>query len=88
MENLWLGPIYVHMAKNLVANIRRIFVDKEFRNLIKFFCDTPFVKFLDLLVGFRKFYIFKKSWMQKNLRRIFVEYSSANSSPCVDGPLQ
>ena len=61
------------MAKNLVTNIRRIFVDKEFSNLF-FFCETPFfVKFLDLLVGFRKFYIFKKFLDEKN---IFVDYLS------------
>ena len=32
-----------------------------------FFCENSnFVKFLDLLVCFRNFYVFFKSWMKKN----------------------
>ena len=81
---------HLHMAKNLVANIRRKFVDKEFSNLLYFFAKLHFlVKFLGLLVGSRILCIFLKKnlgW-KKIIRRIFVEYSSPNSSPCVDGPL-
>ena len=47
-----------------------------------FFCETHFCLFLDVWVFFRKFYIFFFIF-----RRIFDEYSSANSSSCVDGPL-
>ena len=65
------------MTKNLLTNIRRIFVDEEFIILSFIFLrNSIFVKFLDLLVGFRKFYILKKSWMKKNsssnIRRMFV----------------
>ena len=62
----------LHMTKDLLTNIR--LVDEEFIILIIFFLQTPFfVIFLDLLVGFRKFYILKKILDEKkNLRRIFV----------------
>ena len=51
----------------------RIFVDEEFIILISFFCESPFfVKFLDLLVCFRKFYIFKEKSRIK--KKFFVEY--------------
>ena len=83
-----LGPVYTHdeeFANEYSTIIRR----RRIYNFNLIFCETPFfVNFLDLLVGFRKFYIFLKSlgW-RKNIRRIVVEYSLANSSPCVDGPL-
>ena len=76
----------LHMTKNFPTNIRRIFVDGEFITLKKN-CDTfIFVQYLDLLVSFANF-IYKKSWTKKILRRIFAEYSSANSLSYVDGPL-
>ena len=66
----------LHMTKNLLTNIRRIFVDEEFIILnLNFLRNFTFWLNFDLLVGFRKFYILKNSWMKE---KFFVEYSSNN----------
>ena len=60
------------MAKNLLSNMRR---RRIYKFTLIFFCETPiFVEFLDLLVCFRKFYIFLKKILDEE--KFFVDYLS------------
>ena len=67
----------LHMSKR--TTVRRIFVAEEF---VIFLRNYILIKFLDLLICSRKFFIFKKFLDEE---KCFVEYSSANTSSCVDG---